>query len=160
MRDVLTGGLHAVVAGGAIAGDATVIKGGRDPGGRCMTIVTRVGTVDVLDVLAGCDVTIVTRSTGGDHLGVIDTVSRRPQRRAVACLASICRADVLNTFAGGLHTVVARGAVAGDVTVIKGCGDPAGSGVAIVATVTAAYVGWRLSGNGGAVMTGSAGPGE
>ena len=56
---VLAGGVDAIVAAGAIAGDIVVIKVCRRPAGRRVTVVTAVTGIKVRLILAGSSNAVV-----------------------------------------------------------------------------------------------------
>ena len=89
MRRVFTGSAHAIVATGAIVDETGVIEIGRNPGRRCVAVVTIVAALYMGWVLATRNCAVVTRTASADDLGVVDIVGRSPQRVVVAVLADI-----------------------------------------------------------------------
>ena len=74
MRDILARGLGAVVAAGAIAGNARVVKVRWRPGNCCVAIVAVVTTREMCGMFAGGSNAVVTRTTTAEHLRMIHRV--------------------------------------------------------------------------------------
>ena len=68
---------------------------------------------------------------------MVDGVGGRPDDVVMAVLAHVGCRDMRRVLAGGRNAVMAAGAVAGDVGVVKVCGQPCSRGVAVVAVVAA-----------------------
>ena len=92
-----------------------------------MAIVTGVAAGDVGRVLAGGNDTVMTGTTGAEHLGVIHRVGGYPQGVVVAVLTNFARTDVCQRLASGLNAIVTAQAVVGDTGMVKRCRDPAGT---------------------------------
>ena len=106
------------------------------------------------------DYTVVARAADTDDLRVIDRIGGSPHRRDMAVLTGISRIDVGDMLAGGVHAVVAGGAVAGDATMVEARRDPGDGGVAVVAGLAAGHMCRRLADGGCAIVTRTAGSGE
>ena len=78
VRDVFARGIGAVVAAGAIAGNARVVKVCWRPGNRRVAIVAVVTTREMCGMFAGGSNTVVTRSTTAEHLRMIHRVGWQP----------------------------------------------------------------------------------
>ena len=157
MRRVLAGGVSAVVAAEAIAGDVGVIEVGRDPRIGCMAVVAIFATCNMRWVLARRYVAIVTGATGSEDLNVIYRISRRPDNVVVAVFADVGRRDVHRVLACRISTVMAVDATTRNVGVIEVGRNPRDAGMAVIAIVTAGYVVWVLASRCVAVMAGIAG---
>ena len=140
MGGVLARRVGAVVAADAIARDIHVIKVGRNPRNRCVTVIAVVTACDVGRVLASRYITVVAGAAGPEYLRVVDHVGRGPDHVVVAVLAYIARIDVRGVLTRGLRAVMTIDTVARDVGVIKIGWSPRDSGVAIVAGVAAQNV--------------------
>ena len=70
----------------------------------------------------------------------------------MAVFTQVSALNVARPFTAGGTAIVATGAIAGDLVVIKAGALPTGRGVAIITVVTTADVGGRLSGRDLAVM--------
>ena len=64
-----------------------------------MAVITVVAAAYVGRVLAGCNNTIMTRTTGAYDLGMVNGYGRHKSHGAVAVLADTCRLYVNRTFA-------------------------------------------------------------
>ena len=71
VRVVFTGCVRAVVATGAIAGNARVVKVCWRPGNCCVAIVAVVTSREMCGMFAGRSDAVVTRTTTAEHLCVI-----------------------------------------------------------------------------------------
>lgn len=89
VRRALAGRFHAVMAAGTVAGDADVVKIGREPARCRVTIVTGVATRDMGRVFAGRCNAIVAGSTGADDLRVVNGKCRRKYVGVVTVFADI-----------------------------------------------------------------------
>lgn len=121
MRQVLARGSGAVVAADAVARNADVIEGGRQPGHCRVAVVTGITTGDMCRVFAGRGSAVVTGTAAADDLRVIDSISRRPNDVVMAIFADIAGLHVGRTLAGCLRTIVTINTIAGDVDVIEVC---------------------------------------
>ena len=72
----------------------------------------------------------------------------------MAVFTQVTALNVARPFTAGNTSIVATGAIAGDLAVIKASALPADRGVAVITVVTTADVGRRLSGRDLAVMAG------
>ena len=136
----LAGRIRAVMAAGAISHDVDVIEIRRQPARRRMAIVAAITAVDMVQVLAYCDDTVVAGSAGTNYLRVIDRVNRIPDIRRMAIFADVAGLNVCLILAGRLGTVVAAETVARNVDVIEIRGHPAGCRMTVIAVVTAGDV--------------------
>ena len=150
-------GICAVVASRSFARDIDVFEVGGQPGGGRVSVVAGIATGDVGRVFAGGRDAIMTGTAGAQNLRVVDRQYGSPDVRAMAIFADIGRLNVRGTFAGCFDTVVAAGAVAGDTAVIKGCWQPAGRRVTVVAGIAAGNVRRVFARGRDAVLTGDAG---
>ena len=156
MCRVLARRLDAVMAACTVGHNVGVIKSGREPSCRRMTIVAIVAAREVGRVLARGDYAIVARAASTDDLGVIDECGRLPERCAVAIFANIGGLDMHLALADGFHAVVTTETVAGDIRMVENSGSPEGRLVAIVALLTARNVRRILSGGNDAIVAGAA----
>lgn len=72
----------------------------------------------------------------------------------MAVFTQVTALNVARSFTAGNTAIVATGAIAGDLAVIKASTLPTDRGVTVITVVTTADVGGRLSGRGLAVMAG------
>ena len=157
MRRVLAHRVGAVMAAHAVVRDVGVVKVGRYPGIRCMTIVAVIAARYVRRILTFGRDPIVAGEAGADHLCVIHHVGRRKGHVVVAVLTDIGRIDMRRVLAHCFDAVVAAHAVVRDVGVVKVGRCPRDGRVAIVAVIATRNVGRVLAGRGTAVMTRKAG---
>jgi hypothetical protein len=107
------------VATHTIAGDTDVIKIGRKPADRRVTVVTAVIARNVGWMFAGRRYAVVAGTAGAQHLRVIHGIGRRENTRIVAILANIGRLYVRRSFANRVNTIVAARTVIQDADMIK-----------------------------------------
>lgn len=132
---VLAGCVRAIVATGAISGNACMVKIGRRPGDGRMTIVAIVTACKMSGVLSsGCDA-VVTRTTTTEHLRMIYRVGRQPGDGIVAILANVGGLNVRRVLADCIGTVVAARAIADDIDVVKIGRRPARRGMTVIAVI-------------------------
>ena len=84
-----------------------------------MAVIAGITTGDVSWMLADGGDTIMTGTTGAEHLRVIDGVGRHPQRVVVTVLADVGGTDMRRVLTGRLSAVMTRRTVAGDADVIE-----------------------------------------
>ena len=132
--------------------DARMIEIRGHPRDGRVTVVAIVPARNMRQVLAGRGATIMTGSTGTDHLGVIDQIGRRPDVGVVAGAARCGGVDVIDGLARGLRAVVTAGTERGHVGVIEHGRHPAGRRMTFLAVVAARDVGRVLAGSRGSVM--------
>ena len=154
--DVLAGRFGAVVASGTGRRHIRMIERSGRPGGRRVAFCAVVATRDVCGMLAWRGGSIVTGNTRAKHLGMVYDQDRIPAQGAVPVLTGVSALNVIGRLAGGVHTVVAAEATAGNFRVVEYCRKPRARLVAIVALVAGNNVVGGLAGRRDAVMTGSA----
>ena len=88
------GGLGAVVAAEAAAGDAGVVEAGGQPGRGAVTDIAFPGRGDVSRWFADGGGTVVALRTGTDDLGVVDAQRGYPCSGSMAVFADLSRGDV------------------------------------------------------------------
>ena len=88
-------------------------------------VIAVVTAGDMCRVLAGRSRTVVTRSTGANHLRVVHRKGGYPGVRCMTVFANLAGLNVRWVLARGISTVVATGTITGDVYVIEIRGDPA-----------------------------------
>ena len=136
MIEILTDRLSAIVTAKAVARNVGVIEICRHPGDRCMTVVAIVTTGNVCRVFSCSDGAVMARHASTDHLRVVNSHRRLPERRAMTIFAGICRLNVRKTLTGCFVAVVAIKTVADDRRVIKNSRQPGRRLVAVVACFT------------------------
>ena len=145
VRGVLTGGVHAVMAARAVACYCTVIKLGITPRVGVMAVIASVAASNVGCGLAFCDRAVMTRATRAKHGVVVDPRHILECRGRVAIFADIRGVNVRGVLTGGVHTIVTRGTVARDGTVIKLSITPRISVVAVVTSLRTLYMCCRFT---------------
>ncbi len=148
--------ISPVVAAGAIAGNAYMVKVSWQPAGRRMTVIAAIAAGYVGRMFSRRGETIMTRATRTQYLSVINSVSRAEQVGVVAVLTNIRGLDMLRIFAGRVGAIVAADTVAGDVNVIESSGTPGHRRMAIVTGIIAGNVGGVFSSSYDAIVTGAA----
>ena len=76
MRYIFASCVRAVMAAGAISGNARMIEVGGRPGDRSMTIIAVVATRQMSRVFSGCSDAIVTRAATAEYLRMVHGVGR------------------------------------------------------------------------------------
>ena len=120
-----------------------------------VAIIAVVTTREMSGMLSGGSDAIVTRPTAAEHLCMVHQVGWRKGHRVVAILADIGGLHVRWVLTGRIGPVMAAGAVAGDVDVIKIRRHPSIGGMTVVTGVAARNVGRVLAGRSIAIMTGA-----
>ena len=152
---VLADGVRAVMAVAAIARDGCVVEECGQPAGRGMAVVAGIAAGDMCRRLAGGNDAVVAGVATAEHLGVINSHHRRKYISCVAVLTDIRSLNVCRVLAGCVGTVMAAGAVSGDIHMIEICWQPTNRTVAVVASVTAFNMGWVLTCGRYTVMAGA-----
>ena len=101
--DVLAGCLHAVVAGGAVSGDATVVEARRDPCAGSMTVVAGLTTGYMGRRLADRGRAIVTGTARAGECCMIHISGEEPGRCIVAVRTFAARIDVIDRLPGCMY---------------------------------------------------------
>lgn len=146
-----------VVTTHAIADDIPVVKVGRQPARRCMTVVACITAGYVRRTFSDCRNTVVTGAARAQYLAVIDRKDRCEYIGVMAVLADVGRLNMGRALADSFRTVVAIEAATRDVDVVKIRGQPTDSRVTVVAVNATRYVSWMLADRGYPVMARSAG---
>lgn len=140
MELILSGRLHTVMTGLAVAQDSHMVKGGRQPGIGRMTVITGVAAIHVIRCLAGGDDAIMTGRATSLHLEVIHLDYRYPEGRAMTGFADICSLDVVQVLSSGGHPVVTGDTRVHDIHMIKVRRQPCVGRMAVVTGFLAGYV--------------------
>ena len=140
VRQMLAGGLGAVVAAGAV--------------------VAVVAARDVRRMFARRGDAVVAGATGSENLRVVYCGNRLEGDRAMAILADIGRLDVRWPLSHCGGAVMAPHAIPGDANVIEHGRQPGCHGVAVLALIVGRNGGWRLAGRLYAVVTSHAAAGH
>ena len=72
MRRGLAGGVGAIVATDTVSRNVHVVEVGRQPGNRCMTVLTIVAAGNMRRMFSNRSNAVVARATGSDDLRMID----------------------------------------------------------------------------------------
>lgn len=104
-------------------------------------------------VLASSNSAVVTGRTRAQHLCVIDGHHGCKHIGRVTVFANIRCLRMRRIFAGCVGAVVAAHTIAHDVYVIKVCGQPGDSAVAVIAVIAASDVALVLAGGNNTVVT-------
>ena len=112
-------GIDSVVTARAIIDDADVIKIGRAPRYRGVTVVTNIAAWHVRWVFSSRDYAVMTAVAGTNDLGMVNGKDRCKKIRRVAILADIACLNMRRIFAGCLNAIVAIDTVTSNVYVIK-----------------------------------------
>ncbi len=132
VRRSFAGGLRAIVAAKAVAGDVNVVEVGRRPADRRMAVVAVVAAGDVGRVFAGrCDA-VMTGTAGADYLRMVDRIRRRPHIAVMAVFADVAGLYVSRALAGRFRTIMATDTITRDVHVVEGRGQPSRGCVAVI----------------------------
>ena len=115
----LADGIDSVVTARAIIDDADVIKIGRAPRYRGVTVVTNIAAWHVRWVFSSRDYAVMTAVAGTNDLGMVNGKDRCKKIRRVAILADIACLNMRRIFAGCLNAIVAIDTVTSNVYVIK-----------------------------------------
>lgn len=153
---VLTDSIGTVVATEAVSCDIDVVKIGRQPGNRGMTIIAVVTTCDVGWMLASRRDAIVAGAATTDHLSMINDIRRCPDVRIVAVLTDIRGLYVSQRLTRRSRAIMAADTVARDAGVIEYRRPPSDRCVAVVADIIAGNMCRVLARSRDAVMTGAA----
>jgi len=157
---VLAGGIGAIVASRAVAGNVGVVKDRTVPTGGVMAVFTDIAITQVAGVLASGRGTVVAGEAGADDVGVSNPDDWNPAAGAVAVFTQGIGLYMVAVLAGGGAAVVAADTITGHVSVIKSCAAPARRSVAVAAVVAAGHVIMRFSNSGLTVMAETAGAGN
>jgi len=156
VRIVLARRVRTIVATCTVTNDIDVVEIRRYPGDRSVAVIASDATGDVADVFARSCYSIMAGAAGTKHLCVIDQIHGRPEIDAVAILANGRRLNVRCILTSRVDTVMAAGAVTGDIDVIEICRQPGHGRMAVVAIVATGEVVEVLTGCRDTVMTGPA----
>ena len=158
MQRPFAGCVGAVVTVDAITHDIDVIKVRGQPRDGRVAIVAIVAARDMGRVLADRRGAVVARSTGADHLSMVDRECRYPGVRRVTVLAHDAGLDVVGGFAGCVRAVVTTRTVTRDVEVVEVRGQPAGCRMAVLAVFAACNMCRSFARRDRTVVAGSARP--
>ena len=156
VRAALANGIDAVMAAGTIIDNTRVIEVRRPPRNCCVAVIAGVAAGDMCRVLAGRNRPVMAGVACANDLRVIDSEYRRENICRMTVFANIAGRDVRDVLTRRIDSVMAVDAVTRDIQVIEIGGQPADSGVAIVAVVAALDVILVLAGRRRAVMAGAA----
>jgi len=122
---IFSGCNHPVVAAGATANDIVMIHANhRCKVKRVVTVFAEIGSQDVGRVLADGDDAIVAGDAAVTDVGMVVN-GARPDEGAMAVVANIAADDMVRSFTGCCHAVVAALAGTGDgIVVDPGNGEP------------------------------------
>ena len=129
-----------------------VVEVRRCPTIRGMALATIYRRTEMTRVHSSRISAIVTGRTGAQNLVVVDRVCWYEYRGVVAVFADIGRKHVSRSFAGGVTTIVATGAIIRDVGMVKVRRSPGDGRVAVIAIVATRDVRRVLADRRGAVM--------
>ena len=107
VRCVFTGRIGTIVAAKTVTRNIYVIKVCGEPADGGMTVLAVVATTYVIRRFSGRCHTIVTRTTGTNHLCMVDGESRHPYVWSMTVLANIGRLYMVWMLAGRFDAVVA-----------------------------------------------------
>lgn len=96
----------AIMTADAVTGDRGVIEVRMRPAIGGMAIVAAVAALNMIGILAGGRLTIVTTDAGPDRRIVVNPGDRLPLGRFMTGLANVGRLDMFAGFAGCLRTIV------------------------------------------------------
>jgi len=119
MRGVLALGRTAVMATGAVTGNAGMIENSGRPGVCRVAVVAGVAAGDVVRCLALGGRPVVTVRTTTEHVGVVHPHHRGPAAVSMAVLAQVCRLDVRGILAFGCTAVMAAETTAANTGMIE-----------------------------------------
>ena len=153
----LTGGVYAVMATNAVAGDVHVVEVRRYPRDSRMTVIAIVAACDVIHILARRIDAVMTRKAGAKDLQMVDRKHGRPRSIAVAILTHVCGQYVGGIFSGGVQPVVAVETAIDDIGMIEIRGDPCNGCMTVVAGFAALNMCRILAGCGRTIVARVAG---
>ena len=136
MPRTLASRISPIMAASTIVDDIYVVEKCRTKCDSTVAIVASRRARNVCLILAGCDDSVMARTTCTDHLRVIDHKRRHPNRWRMTIFANIRCLNVRNVLACRFDTVVTTGTVSNNVDVIKIGRCPRRSDVTIVASIT------------------------
>lgn len=147
------GGVRAIMAVNAIAGNVDVIEVGREPSCCGVAVFAVVAACDVRWIFARRGNPIMTRAASTQYLRVVNREGRREYVRSVAIFAGICRLNVVGGLASGRGAVMTIETPARNVDVVEVGRQPSCCRMAVVAIVAREYVRWVLTGCGNPIVT-------
>ena len=153
---VLADCVGAIVAANAVAVDVYVVKIRRQPCNCAMAVVAVVTARNMRRVFASCGNAVMAGAATTKHLGVIDHHHGRKHTCVVTIFTYVGCLRVCRVLADRVRAVMTVAAIARDGCVVEECGQPAGRGMAVIASIAAGDMCRRLAGGNDAVMTGVA----
>jgi len=146
--------VSAVVAAKTVTRNVDVVEvRWKPPDGR-MTIVAVITAGDMRRVFTRRHRSVVAARTGTDDLCVVDPIGWREDNVVVTIFANICGLDMRGVFANRIVAVVAAETVVDYVRVIKCRRDPASRRMAVITSITAAYMCRMLACSGRTIVAG------
>lgn len=130
-----------------------MIEERRHPSRRRVAIVTGIAAANVGRCFSLRRDVVVTRGASARHLGMVNSIHRRPRVAVMAILTNISCQHMRRRFAGRLDAVVATAAIVDDTDVVEVRGTPGIGGVTVVTGIAAIDMGRMLARCDHAVVT-------
>jgi len=157
MRLIFSRRVDAIVTTGTIGNNIDVIKIGRSPCHRGVTVIALTAGSDVSRIFPCGYGAVVTGITRAQHLRVVDRVGRCPNCIVVAVFTNVSGLDVRGVLAGYAVAIVTSNTSRHDTRVVEIGWQPCHGRMAIVAINTSRDMRRVLADSDGAVVAGTTG---